>query len=286
MRYSRPTANGHAPELVAPLLRWVGGKQRLAKVICQTIPRDFRARVYVEPFFGAGSVFFHARPSRAILADANEDLIEMYKYVRSHHTLVARHLRSFATKITENRYYKFRSQYNSRSWSAAQAARFILLNRTCYNGVFRVNMRGEYNVPYGRKERPLIPTTLHLRQVARALANVRLKAQCFRTTLARIPKRSFVYLDPPYPPLNGTAYFTHYTLERFSLDDQRNLADCVYDLDGRSIPFVLSNADIPEIRSLYQGFHISTLPVTRYVSCKGTKLALNELLISNLPRKK
>src|SRR5437879_3146326 len=150
-----------------PFLRWAGGKRRLAKLLASLAPQDYPMRRYVEPFLSAASIYFQLRPSKAVLSDANAHLIQCYSQIRDRLGEVGTHLRRFARKRGKKHYNRIRDAYNRGEPSAVQAARFIYLNQTCFNGVFRVNKRGEYNVPIGRKNRPRLPSTADLRQIAR-----------------------------------------------------------------------------------------------------------------------
>lgn len=265
-----------------PLFRWAGGKQRLARQLASFLPRDMTDVRYVEPFFGAGSLFFQVRPRKATLADLNPHLMQAYIQVRDNPLAVHRCLSSHRGLNSKCHYYRTRELYNwCSNSSAAQAARFIYLNRTCYNGVFRVNLADEFNVPYGRKDQPTFPGNHELLAVSRALRCARLRRRCFRTTLSELDSHSFVYLDPPYPPLNGTAFFRHYTRNRFGDSDQRELAEMVRELDEAGIRFMMSNADTQLTKKLYSRFHITLLDVTRSVSCKTVKHQVGELVITN-----
>ncbi len=270
---------------ISPFLRWAGGKQQLKRILLAFLPTDVRERTYREPFLGGGSLFFALRPRAAILSDANKHLIKCYEFVRDQPELVARYLRFHALKNTMAYYYRVREEYNNAEFSAAQAARFIYLNKTCFNGIFRVNSKGKFNVPYGRKESPAIPTDNDLISIAAILKNASLKASSFEKALDNASKGDFIYLDPPYPPLNGTAYFTHYTIDRFSVQDQTKLADCVNELDRGRCLFMISNADTPLIRRLYQKYELVSLPVIRYLTCKSIRHKVKELVITNYPSK-
>lgn len=264
-----------------PIFRWAGGKQRIAASLVDSLPDNLNQLKYIEPFFGAGSVFFRARPKNAVVGDLNDQLMQAYSYTRDMPEQVQRNLQNHIRSDSKFYYYQVRDQYNRLGWSSAQAARFIYLNRTCFNGIFRVNRSGKFNVPYGHKSQPIFPTKSTLIEVAAALRNTKLVSQCFRQTLCRAANRSFVYLDPPYPPLNGTAYFTHYTKDRFTEDDQCELAEVVIRLHNRGAKFMMSNADTRLIRSLYRDYRIDMLEVTRFITCKSQKHSVGELLIRN-----
>ncbi len=272
--------NGNVSQ-VGPFLRWAGGKRQLRKILLTFLPKDTDQRTYREPFLGGGSLFFAIQPQSAVLSDANEHLIRCYEFVRDEPELVARYLQLHATKDCETYYYRVRETYNRASFSVAQAARFIYLNKTCFNGIFRVNSKGKFNVPYGKKESPTIPTGKSLKSIAATLKNAGLHALPFEKALRDSAKGDFIYLDPPYPPLNGTAYFTHYTSERFSEEDQRTLANRVHELDRTGCLLMMSNADTPLIRRLYRRYELISLPVTRFLTCKSIRHKVSELVITN-----
>lgn len=265
-----------------PLFRWAGGKQRLATLLAIYLPKDMTGLQYVEPFLGAGSLFFQVRPKKALLADLNGHLMETYKQIRDNPVGVHRYVTYHRLHDSKKHYYETRSAYNRATRpSTSQAARFIYLNRTCYNGVFRVNLAGKFNVPYADKDNPIFPDMDELFATSNAMRRVRLRCQCFRKTLASLDENSFVYLDPPYPPLNGTAFFRHYTQDRFENHDQHELAGIVSELDKAGVTFMMSNADTPAIRSLYRQFELLPLGVTRYITCKKAKHRVGELVITN-----
>jgi DNA adenine methylase len=270
-------------EPIEPFLRWPGGKRRLVAVLRQATPSDVRKRIYHEPFLGGGALFLALQPSLSYLSDANPHLMACYKSIRDNPDQVAAYLTQHLESTSEAYYYGVRDLYNRTGNSAAQAARFIYLNKTCFNGIFRVNRKGEFNVPYGWKEPPWLPSREDLRRVSKALKNASLTTASFDDTLESLGVNDFVYLDPPYPPLNGTSYFTHYTTDRFGEIDQCRLATCVAELHERGAKFLMSNADTPLIRDLYSRFRILRLSVTRYITCRSTKHKVNEVLITNYP---
>lgn len=264
-------------------LRWVGGKQRLIHELERVLPWDVRRRRYFEPFAGAANLFFALQPKSAVLSDLNEHLISCFSHVKDSPDSVAKYLRVHAINDNEAHYYEVRRIYNISTSSAAQAARFIYLNRTCFNGVFRVNMAGAFNVPYGYKSNPIIPSANELRAAGFILKAAKLKSSDYVSVISKAGPGTFTYVDPPYPPLNETAYFTHYTSNRFGDEDQHRLADCLRRLDKRGGLFLMSNADLPLIRKLYKEFHQASLSVKRSVSCKGARHNVGELIITNYP---
>ena len=231
-------------------LRWIGGKRLLVHRLIEFLPTDVRTRKYHEPFAGAASLFFSISPQEAVLSDLNRHLIESYRHVQANPYRVSQYLREHKRRDNESYYYTIRDLYNRSGFGPAQAARFIYLNHACFNGIFRVNRQGAFNVPYGNKRNAQIPSTSHLLQVSTVLNHAELRVASFEDSLNVVTAGDFVYLDPPYPPLNGTSFFTHYTADRFSEDDQRRVADSVKNLDRKGAFFLLTNADLPYIRKL------------------------------------
>ena len=252
-------------------------------MLLRALPEDIGSRTYVEPFVGAGALFLALRPSVARLSDANSHLIACYEAIRLQPDLIYEYLCAHRARNSQEYYYAVRSIYNRSGSSSAQAARFIYLNKTCFNGIFRVNRQGAFNVPYGHKDPPHLPTRGELRQLSRLLRPASLDARDFEEVLSETGRNDFVYLDPPYPPINGTSFFTHYTTDRFSEVDQHRLADAVHALAGRGAKFMMSNADTTLIRELYAAFRIVPLTVTRYITCKAVKHRADEVVITNYP---
>jgi DNA adenine methylase len=263
-------------------LKWVGGKRFLIPRLREFLPKDVQRKKYHEPFAGAAHLFFALRPREAHLSDVNADLIEAYKQVRDNYPQVATHLLRHRRNNKKSYYYQTRTRYNTHSVGVAQAARFVYLNRACFNGVFRVNKKGEFNVPYGRERKPYFPSTSDLREASKALRGAKISRSTFEEALERVKAGEFVYLDPPYPPLNGTSFFTHYTADRFSDEDQVKLARAVRKVHERGGLFLLTNADLPKIRKLYHGFNFSKLSVTRYVSCKGSRYKADQTTLKDM----
>jgi DNA adenine methylase len=268
----------------SPFLRWAGGKQHLLAKIVTYLPNNVRRRRYYEPFAGAASMFLAVAPESGVVSDVNELLISCYSYVRDYPDLVADYLTEHRRKNGSDYYYRIRDIFNSTGVrSAAQAARFIYLNKACFNGIYRVNQCGAFNVPYGHKEPPAIPSRETLRRAAQALTRIELRVAHFLDATRDAGKGDFVYLDPPYPPLNGTSYFTHYTPDRFGWDDHVALAKHVRALVSRGCLVMVTNADLPKVRRLFAGYHIRKLRVTRYVTCRSVKHQVGELVVTTYP---
>jgi DNA adenine methylase len=266
---------------LTPFLRWAGGKQGMVQTLMQFLPHDIKSRRYHEPFLGAGSLFLALEAQRAFLSDANEHLISTYCSVRDHWEQVSRYLQVHLDGDCEKYYYEVREQYNKGGFNAAQSARFIYLNKSCFNGIFRVNTKGKFNVPYGKKPKPAIPTKSELEKISNALHCATLRTVSFETALAQTRNGDFVYLDPPYPPLNGTAYFAHYTKDRFSADDQIAVAREFGRMDVLGCMVLMTNADTPLIRKLYRKYRMIETPVVRWITCKSVRHSVTELVITN-----
>jgi DNA adenine methylase len=214
-----------------------------------------------------------------VLSDLNGHLVDMYEAVRDAPAEVARHVAVLGAADSEDHYYQVRDRYNAGRKSPLRAAQFIYLNRACFNGVFRVNREGIFNVPYGFKRQLLLPSENGLTRLGALLAGADLRAESYEAVLNEAERGDFVYLDPPYPPLNGTAFFRHYTKERFDDEDQAAVARTAVALRERGCHVLVSNADLPSIRTLYSGWHISTVTVPRHVAHKASRLVVRELLI-------
>lgn len=268
-----------------PFLRWIGGKQQIVAQLLRCLPEDVGSRQYIEPFVGAGSLFFALAPQLAVISDLNEHLIHCYKSICESAELLSDYLIKHRAESCCEYYYAQRELYNRRckasKLTAAQAARFIYLNQANFNGVFRVNKKGEYNVPFGKKDHLALPSLEQLLKVADLLKTATILCAPYSDVLTEAGKSDFVYLDPPYPPLNGTAYFTHYTKDRFGENDQTELARLTYEASKRGCKIMMTNADTPAIRKLYEGFKMKPLPVTRFVTCKKERYKATELVITN-----
>jgi DNA adenine methylase len=265
---------------LSPFLRWAGGKRAIVHMLCGFLPDDIHGMRYIEPFLGGGALFFAVSPEKAIISDANAHLINCYLMIRDRPDSVATYLRTYSRGHSKHQYYGIRREYNLSGFTIKQAARFIYLNKASFNGIFRVNRKGEFNVPYGKKH-PALPSLQLLNEASKVLQKADIRACSYEEVLSGIIPGDFVYLDPPYPPLNGTSYFTHYTKERFHESDQIKLAEAARLIDSKGCKVLISNADTPVIRSLYKGWKIDTLPVIRYITCKAVKHKANEVVIRN-----
>ncbi len=280
--------------MAKPFLKWAGGKGKLAPTILGAAPPAI-AR-YVEPFAGAGAVFFaleDARPGTpALLADANGELIEAYTVLRDKLAALDDALLLLAGEYAagdaeERRTMYYRVRASQPGDAPGRAARFIFLNRTCYNGLFRVNSSGGFNVPHGRYKNPRIRDAELLADCSTALQRAELRAADFADVCDGARPGDFVYLDPPYQPLSATANFTGYTCADFGPADQLRLRDAFEDLSRRGVAAMLSNSDHPVVQGLYSGlgYRVETVPMSRAINSKGwARAPVPELLIDNFER--
>ena len=276
--------------MARPFLKWAGGKAKLAPLVAERAPE--RIGRYHEPFLGGGAVFFAlleaGRIDGATLADGNADLIETWRVVRDDVEKLIRHLRDHARQYEGREwsrrgqyYYEVRDRLRPRS-PAGRAARLILLNKTCFNGLYRVNREGRFNVPHGRHRNPRILDREGLREASAALACATIKAIDFEEACARAEPGDFVYLDPPYQPLSDTSVFTEYTQGGFGIEEQHRLRDAFDDLTARGVPALLSNSDHPVIRKLYGRYDITEVPMGRNINANvAGRAPITELLIGN-----
>ena len=265
-------------EPAAPFLKWVGGKTSLLLELRKHVPS--RLRGYHEPFVGGGALFFALAPRRATLSDQNGELIHCYAQVRDD---VYGVLDALARHVYERAHFEAVRALDPLRLSAAQrAARFIYLNKTCFNGLWRVNRAGRFNVPIGRYKNPRFHDPATLLAASRALRGVTLLHAPFEESLAEAAPGDFVYLDPPYDPISPTASFASYTAGGFGWEDQRRLAHACVVLNRRGVRFLLSNSATPRVRELYAGFEQRIVRAPRFVNSKASaRGAVDELLVFN-----
>jgi len=280
--------------VATPFLKWAGGKGKLAPQIAARAPERFAT--YHEPFLGGGAVFFRLASGRdlpgARLGDLNAQLVGAYQAVRDDVDGVVGALRPLARRYAalppERRgefYYGVRGQRPRDP--ARRAARLIFLNRTCYNGLYRVNRKGRFNVPHGRYTNPRILDDPGLRAASEALRSTDIHVASFDTSCAEARPGDFVYLDPPYVPLSATAHFTAYTPGSFGPEDQERLREAFEDLTQRGVAALLSNSSHPAVERLYSGagYTLETVAMSRAINSAGARRnPVPELLIGNMGR--
>lgn len=261
-----------------PPVKWAGGKGQLLTQLEPLFPKGFQN--YHEPFVGGGAVFFYLLPEKASLIDNNKELINFYLVVRNN---LEELLQDLPRHVNERSYYyKVRALDPERMDPVKRASRFLFLNKTSYNGLWRVNRKGEFNVPFGNYKKPKIIDEPNLRLVNSILQHTEIKLGDFALVLERAQEGDFIYFDPPYHPLSETSSFTSYTAKDFGEEDQRRLADLFRTLDQRGCLVMLSNSDTPFIRELYDSYDISVVKARRAINCRSDKRGpVNELVIRN-----
>jgi len=268
---------------VRPIIKWAGGKWRLAPTLRRFMPPVERIRRYYEPFVGGAALFFHLQPADAQLSDTNPELINLYTVVRDQLPALLDALRGHVNESAY--YYRVREQDPATLGDIERAARLIYLNKTCYNGLYRVNARGAFNVPFGRFSNPAICDAANLALANAALQGVALRLADYETALAKATAGDLIYFDPPYQPVSKTASFTSYTQTRFGPDEQARLAGMMATLAARGCYVTQSNSDTPLIRDLYgalPGFILHTIQATRAINSKASARGpVNELVITN-----
>jgi DNA adenine methylase len=299
-----------------PFLKWVGGKTQLLYELEKRLPISIREsgeiKSYVEPFIGGGSVFFFLKDKylikRACLLDSNKELIMAYKVLRDDNKAlidILDELETFHLEKDEDgrkkNFYNIRGFYNQQKegfdyfnpneeW-IKRTGYLIFLNKTCYNGLFRLNNKGEFNVPFGRYKNPKIYDKANIRAVHKALQNTELYTADFDMARKLIKKESFVYMDPPYRPLNSTSHFTDYSIGGFNESDQKRLAQFYSDMDQIGTYLLLSNSDPHNTNpaddffdQLYSKYHIERVQAKRNINSNPVgRGEINELLIRNYP---
>lgn len=272
-------------KLVAPVVKWVGGKRQLLSEISPLLPK--RITSYCEPFLGGGAVLFSIQPSKAIVNDLNSDLITVYEVIRDDVEELIDNLKKHEN--SSEYFYTIRDMDRNKETYAAmskveRASRLIYLNKTCFNGLFRVNSSGEFNSPFGHYKNPNIVNEPVLRAVNKyfSSSNITFCNEDFAVTLGRISKGSFVYLDPPYDPVSDTANFTGYNRGGFDRNEQIRLKQCCDELTQRGVKFMLSNSATTFIKELYKDYDISIVQAKRAINSDASKRgAIEEVLIRN-----
>lgn len=269
-----------------PFLKWAGGKTQLADALLERMPISFN--VYHEPFMGSGAIFFRLyreqKIRHAVLSDLNAELIDTYLAIRDCVSEVIKILSEFPHK--EKFYYDIRAKDPWKLSLPERAARMIYLNKTGYNGLYRVNRQGMFNVPFGRYKSPKYLDKENLLAASHALQNIEILCVPFETVIDRANAGDWVYFDPPYVPVSQTANFTSYHANGFGLKDQERLRDVCVELSRNNIYITLSNSDTEIIRSLYRSayFAIDEVLANRAINCNGAKRGkITELVITNYP---
>ncbi|MFZ5889981.1 MAG: DNA adenine methylase [Myxococcota bacterium] len=265
-----------------PVLKWAGGKRQLLPQILERLPA--KIDTYYEPFVGGGAVFFalahEGRFKRAVLTDQNQDLIAVYRAIKTQLKPLIDALRYHDSKHCEDYYYLVRDEQQP-TLLVERAARLIYLNKTGFNGLYRVNRSGKFNVPFGRYDKPRILDEPRLRAAHRALASVDIKVADFEVTCKRAKPGDAVYLDPPYLPVSATANFSDYHAEPFGISEHERLAKVFADLSKRGVHALLSNSNTSDTQRLFGGHRLEVVKARRSInSDKSRRGPVGEILVS------
>ena len=272
-------------KIVAPVVKWVGGKRQLLPEIRECIPKTIST--YYEPFVGGGAVLFDIQPKRAVINDVNSELINLYEVIRDDVDLLIEDLKKH--KNDEEYYYKIRGvdrdtkKYSSMT-KIEKASRMHYLNKTCYNGLFRVNRAGQFNSPFGNYKNPNIVNEVVLRAVSDYFNNADIEFKCgdFEKGIKGIRRGAFVYFDPPYDPVSDSANFTGYSKGGFDRNEQMRLKILCDELNRRGVRFLLSNSATEFILDLYKDYEIKIIKARRSINSNGNKRGeVDEVLVRN-----
>ncbi len=269
-------------EQTYPIVKWVGGKRQLMFELLKNMPKSYNR--YFEPFIGGGALFFELQPQNAYISDVNEELINLYSIVKNNVEDLILDLSKH--EVSKDYFLDLRNVDRTpdyENWSDVQkASRFIFLNRTCFNGLYRVNSQGQFNVPFGNYKNPRIIDEQNLYNCSKLLQNTEIKNADFMAILDEVRKGDFVYFDPPYVPLNETSSFTSYTKDGFDIDMQFKLRDLCDELDSRGVMFMLSNSDTKIVNELYENYNIKKVFASRAINANGNgRGKITEVIVRN-----
>lgn len=269
-------------EETSPIVKWVGGKRQLMFELLKNMPKSYNR--YFEPFIGGGALFFELQQEQAYISDMNEELINLYSVVRDNVYELIKDLNKH--EVSKEYFLEIRNIDRTEKYAdlsdVERASRFIYLNRTCFNGMYRVNSQGQFNVPFGHYKNPRIIDENNLLNCSELLKKTEIKCADFSEILTKVKKDDFVYFDPPYVPLNETSSFTSYTKDGFDIDMQFKLRDVCDELDSMGVKFMLSNSDTKLINELYANYEIKKVFATRTINANADgRGKITEVLVRN-----
>lgn len=269
-----------------PFTKWTGGKRQLLTELEARLPKSFDT--YYEPFIGGGALFFHLIPQKAVINDYNSEIINCYKVIKENPHELVRELGIHASRNSKEYYLEIRSADRDgriKDFSDAEkAARILYMLKVNFNGLYRVNSKNQFNVPYGRYKNPKILDSQLILQISDYLNSNKIEIlnSDFEECVKSAQPGDFVYFDPPYIPVNKTSNFTSYTENKFSLLDQYRLRDTINSLTDKNIYVILSNSCVPEIFDMYRDYSISTVKASRAINSNPRRRSgVEEVLISN-----
>ena len=271
-RYIKPKDN-----YVTPILKWAGGKTQLLPEITARMPESYNK--YIEPFIGGGALFFRLNADKAVIADSNPELVNMYRVIAEHGDQVIEALQGYRNE--EEMFYEVRAKDWTKCDNIEAAARMIYLNHTCFNGLYRLNRKGQFNTPYGRYKNPTICNAEKIIAAAGVLKNAEIVCGDYLDVLKRYAKKGdFIFLDPPYVPISEYADFKRYTKEQFYESDQRNLAEEVHRLVGLGCKVMLTNSNHPLVHELYGRYKIDVIQTKRNINRNGEKRNGEDVIVT------
>ncbi len=269
--------------MAKPFIKWAGGKGQLMSELSLRLPAQFNR--YYEPFVGGGALFFALEPKKATIADSNAELVSVYEVVRDDVDALIDDLRRHVND--KDYYYEQRAldrdqEAYQRLSRVQRASRFIYLNKTCFNGIYRVNSRGENNVPFGAYKNPNICDPINLVACSKALSGVSVVAGDFTRISSKVKKGDLVYLDPPYVPVSATASFTSYTADGFSNFDHQRLKQFCDEIHAKGAYFVLSNSHTEAVMDLYGSYQVDTVYASRSINADAAgRGKVKEVIVRN-----
>lgn len=269
-----------------PITKWVGGKRQLLPNIHDLMPNEYNK--YYEPFVGGGALFFSLAPSKAVINDFNSDLINLYKVIRDNPYELCEKLKEHSNMNSKEYYYDIRDMDRNGTINKLneieKAARILYMLKVDFNGLYRVNKKNQFNVPYGRYKNPKIADIDNIVSVSNYFNNsdIKFMNKDFESSVIDAKNGDFVYFDPPYLPISTTSSFTSYTSDGFTLDDQKRLKKLFFSLDKKGVKVMLSNSDVDLIRDLYKDAKIHYVKASRSINSKGDKRGkVGEVIITN-----
>lgn len=268
---------------IPTFVKWAGGKKQLIEQFKPFFPEKIER--YIEPFVGGGAVLFYIlknyKPKEVLIFDINEELINTYEVIKNDVDNLINELKKLKELHNKEHYYQIRAENPKLLSKLTRASRFIYLNKTCFNGLYRVNSKGGFNVPIGSYKNPLICPEEDLREISKLLKNVKIINGDFEKCLDYTKRGDFVYFDPPYYPLKKSS-FTTYTKGNFLEKEQKQLKEAFSKLDKRKCKVMLSNSDTKFIKDLYKDYNISFVKATRMINCDGANRGkINEVVVTN-----
>lgn len=273
-----------------PLLKWAGGKRHIAKELQTFFPSDWNEGTYIEPFIGGGAMFLHLNPKNAVIADLNSRLVSFYNHIKDNPDSVfdgiseiAENFNKLSQEDKESYFYEVRTIYNASKFNSMESAILLYaINKLCFNGLYRENSKGGFNVPFGHKK--IFPSLdkIEFIQVSELLKHTVILNADFMETISRAKPSDFIYLDPPYIPIDVTASFTSYQAEGFGIHEQEKLASIMMELKNSGIKAMCSNSDTKVAREVFGKLNLGTIQAPRMVSAKASgRGSISELVITN-----